>query len=274
MQNRSSYLGASEAAAVLGLCPWRTPYQVWLEKTGRSGPQPETIAMRLGSYLESFLLEWAEQRLGPLERGKEFIIDNTLIVHPDGITVGGQPVEAKTAGLTSNNHDPWGEEGTDLIPEYYRCQVHIQLAATGADVAFVPALIAGRGVCMFQVPARPTLQQALVEKLCQWWQRHVLADLPPEQDATPEKDMFRGERVTLTDPHIVELIDRREQLLTQQKELEAEINRLKNEIVSYLGDAEAAELPDGRLITYIETVRKAYTVPESRFRTLKVTRRK
>ena len=42
---------ASESAAVLGLSPWTTPYQLWLQKTGRS-VQAVTHAMQRGTDLE------------------------------------------------------------------------------------------------------------------------------------------------------------------------------------------------------------------------------
>ena len=42
---------ASESAAVLGLSPWTTPYQLWLIKTGRL-VQAVTHAMQRGTDLE------------------------------------------------------------------------------------------------------------------------------------------------------------------------------------------------------------------------------
>ena len=42
---------ASESAAVLGLSPWTTPYQLWLQKTGRS-VQAVSPAMQRGTDLE------------------------------------------------------------------------------------------------------------------------------------------------------------------------------------------------------------------------------
>ena len=36
LEYRRSRRNASETAAVMGLSPWNTPYQLWLEKTGRA----------------------------------------------------------------------------------------------------------------------------------------------------------------------------------------------------------------------------------------------
>lgn len=43
---------ASESAAVLGVSPWQTPYQLWLQKTGRSEGTKSTHAMLRGIELE------------------------------------------------------------------------------------------------------------------------------------------------------------------------------------------------------------------------------
>ena len=47
---RTTMRNASESAAVLGISPWVTPYQLWLSKTGRSVPQTNA-AMARGSQL-------------------------------------------------------------------------------------------------------------------------------------------------------------------------------------------------------------------------------
>ena len=33
-ENRQTYIGASDCAAVLGMSRWKTPIQIWAEKTG------------------------------------------------------------------------------------------------------------------------------------------------------------------------------------------------------------------------------------------------
>lgn len=49
--HRAQYRNASETAAVMGLSPWQTPYQLWALKTGRSQPSINP-AMARGTALE------------------------------------------------------------------------------------------------------------------------------------------------------------------------------------------------------------------------------
>src|ERR1035437_7322780 len=51
LEYRLKMRNASETAAVLGVSPWCTPYQLWLLKTGRSVPKA-TAAMQRGTDLE------------------------------------------------------------------------------------------------------------------------------------------------------------------------------------------------------------------------------
>src|SRR5271165_7033006 len=49
---RRAYIGASDAPVVMGVSPWRTPLQLWMEKTGMGDSQPVTKAMHRGTVLE------------------------------------------------------------------------------------------------------------------------------------------------------------------------------------------------------------------------------
>ncbi|OSZ74625.1 YqaJ viral recombinase family protein [Hydrogenophaga sp. IBVHS1] len=54
---------ASESAAVLGLSPWMTPYQLWLIKTGRH-QSVATAAMQRGTDLEPLARRVYEEQTG------------------------------------------------------------------------------------------------------------------------------------------------------------------------------------------------------------------
>ncbi|GIV50738.1 MAG: hypothetical protein KatS3mg038_1259 [Candidatus Kapaibacterium sp.] len=57
--DRRSFLGASDAPAVLGLSPWRTAWEVWAEKTGRIDSWTGNAATSAGQLLEPAVLAWA-----------------------------------------------------------------------------------------------------------------------------------------------------------------------------------------------------------------------
>lgn len=269
----STSIGASEIAAVLGLSPWASPYEIWARKTGRIESHKSSDAIDAGKRLERVVLDWAEDVLGPIRREIEAPIDGTpILTHPDGITHDGRPVEAKTSGIAGPLYGEWGEPETDQIPDYYLVQALMQIAATEADLCFVPALLGGRGFSLYRVPANKALQREIIERVCTWWDRHVVRDEPPEMTAPPPLSIMKrlrrepGKSVDL-DPGLVETWlsakERAKQAAKEEEEAQAAV-------LAALGDAEAGTLPDGREVTYFEQFRKGYVVEECRFRVLRV----
>lgn len=59
---RRKTVGGSDAAGIIGLSKWSTPYTVWADKTGRLPDKPDTEAMRLGRDLEDYVARrWMEE---------------------------------------------------------------------------------------------------------------------------------------------------------------------------------------------------------------------
>lgn len=61
---RGNGLGSSDAAVIMGESPYKTPYRLWLEMTGRAQPETEKFAFALGHRAEPFIRALAEERLG------------------------------------------------------------------------------------------------------------------------------------------------------------------------------------------------------------------
>lgn len=182
---RRNGIGASEVSAVLGLSRYTTPYQVWLEKTGRRIPEALTgEAIELGHSLELWLLDQA----GALLSGKPSVkqTPHRLYEHPtrsyrraspDGEVVwgdnAGDLVECKTAGLAGGWGTPegWTE---DSIPLGYQLQAHWQMHVMNRPRVHVVALVAGMGRCLYTIERDAVLERDLVDQVHAWWQRHIV----------------------------------------------------------------------------------------------------
>ncbi|RCK68306.1 hypothetical protein DT076_16805 [Desertihabitans brevis] len=150
LEQRSTRLGGSEVAAVLGLSPWESRLSLWLRKAGAVGPQPDTADTEWGRRLESAVLQrwrddhpdWRVRR-----RGQTFLHDehDWMLASPDAIVHRrrrgelDEVVEVKQARYD----DEWGTPGTDKIPVYYLTQVRWYLAVLGLRRARVIVLIGG-----------------------------------------------------------------------------------------------------------------------------------
>ncbi|GIV52679.1 MAG: hypothetical protein KatS3mg038_3200 [Candidatus Kapaibacterium sp.] len=93
--DRRSFLGASDAPAVLGLSPWRSAWEVWAEKTGRIDSWSGNAATSAGQLLEPAVLAWASEELRRrhdlvVEPGRPAPIDGTpILTHPDAVAMPG-----------------------------------------------------------------------------------------------------------------------------------------------------------------------------------------
>lgn len=149
LANRNAGIGGSDVAAIMGLSPWKSPLEVWLEKTHRREPEDishrEAVAM--GTELEETVLHMYRKR-HPERRPHRANASLTAIGRPwalaslDGIThdneLGAGVLEIKTGSKESE----W-EEG---VPIHYLTQVVHYMSVTGYRFADVVALIGDRGL--------------------------------------------------------------------------------------------------------------------------------
>ena len=284
--DRRRSIGASDAPAVVGVDPWRSAADVWLEKTGRIGeiltPSP---AMEAGKFLEPALLDWASAVL------REPIVGRQVrVMHPDApeltatldaVTASGAIIEAKTAGLVGGGGphlDAWGDAGTDAVPEHVLVQVQHQLALALAQrewlgefppaVCYVPALLARRGFVLYQLEPHAALGAALVAFERRFWREHVVADLAPP-DVLPSLETLGrltrtlGARVALPEPLVTAWLDARARTVVAT----ADEDDAKRALLAELHDAEIGTSALGT-VSYKLQNRRAYTVAASSFRRL------
>jgi putative phage-type endonuclease len=185
---RKTGIGGSDAAAVLGISSWKTPYEIYLEKIGENTPtgDEDSFDLRRGRALENFVLDEYRRATGlELEPGGFLRHPEIpwLIGNPDARAQGdGRIVEAKTA----RNGQGWGDPGTDEIPLPYLTQVHHYLMADpAAPCADLPVLIAGSEFRIYHVERDYGLQADLIAQYRPFW-RCVEERTPPAPVSTRE----------------------------------------------------------------------------------------
>lgn len=277
LEERRTALGASEVAAILGVSPWSTPWEVWADKLGKLDPWSGNRSTRAGQAFERAVLDEAEEELGTLLRNVRVVADGVpLAATCDALVAAtGYPVEAKTTGITGRVYGDWGDPGTDEIPEYYLTQVHAQLICTRAEIGYLYALIAGRGVVRFEVDPNEQLHRAISDRICDWWEKHIVQGIEPSREAMPALDVVKrlrkvpNKEVELGQD-IAELIAMRDSLKDQEKTAKDQLELLDTKIRLAMDDAEVGLLPDGREVTLFETLRKGYTVQPTSYRALRI----
>jgi putative phage-type endonuclease len=277
LEDRKGAIGASDAAAILGISPYATSWEVWADKTDRLEAWKGNEATKSGQAFERAVLDCAEAELGQLERNVRLChADYPLAATLDARVVEtGEPVEAKTTGLVGRVSGDWGDALTDQIPDYYLVQCHTQLIVTGAELAYLYALIAGRGVVAFKVERNDRLHSQLIEVLTSWWDMHIVRGVEPERKSPPPLEVVKrlrksaGKSIAFGQDE-VELLNIRNQLKEAERDAKRKIEEIDAQILLRLGDAEEAICCDGTRLTYFERQRKSYTVEASSYRQIQV----
>jgi putative phage-type endonuclease len=189
LANRMRGLGASDVAAILGFSPYRTPWQVWAEKTNTHRPEDQpSAAADLGNALEPWLLEQACELLNrPVERTPHQLYAHPehawRLASPDGwVPADGRLVECKTAGIASGFGTPngWTE---DRYPLGYELQCRWQMHVFDAPAVELVGLIANLGVRRYTITRDIGLENELVGQVETWWTTHVVGRVEPPLDA-------------------------------------------------------------------------------------------
>lgn len=279
LAERRKRLGATDVSAILGINPYKTAYEVWLDKLDRLEGWEGNAATDLGNMLEPAILDEAERRWGQLER--------QMVVHdinsPIAATLDGwlvdqeQVVEVKTAGLTNEFAElgHWGEEYSDEIPQWYLIQMQVQLMCTESELGRMLALISGRGLVTYQVDRDDEVGTVIRQKCTDWWEQHIVKEKEPSKDNLPSIDVLKRIKrepnsVTTFYSPMLEVVEDWEVAKQDAKHASGRLDAIKARLIAELGQNEAAMLPDGRMLTFLETERKGYEVKPCKFRTLRI----
>lgn len=246
ISERVNYLGASEAAAVLGLSRWGTPLSVWAEKTGQIEPDDisENLAVELGNELEDFVARKFEKKTGKkVERVPETIYHPLypfLGANLDRRVVGENAIlEAKTCSAWKARE--WDQEE---MPIEYIVQVMHQLAVSGAEKGYLAVLIGNQDFKIKEIFRDDKALEDLVRREVSFWCDFVVPKVMPAAK-WGDKDTLTAMFPEATEGEVKELTDEAaaicevlEGISADLKSLERQEEEQKNQLRALMGEAE------------------------------------
>ncbi|AOZ12428.1 alkaline phosphatase [Pseudomonas lundensis] len=192
LQIRKQGIGSSDAAAAVGLNPYKSQLELWLEKTGRDtslpklDPQDEESPAYWGNVLEPIVAWHYSKRSGNRVRRINAVLQHPdsklswMLANIDREVIGADDVqilECKTAGI--NGARLW-KEGP---PEYVQLQVMHQLAVTGKQAADVAVLLGGQHLEIHRIERDESMIARLIDLERLFWD-YVVSDNPPPADGS------------------------------------------------------------------------------------------
>ena len=257
LAERKKHLGGSDVAAILGLSPWRSPWQVWADKQGHTDDQEDTPQMRRGRLFEEPIAQMYAEDTGTIVQPHpdDLIIGpeewmaasvDRLVVDAAGNTLHGLEIK------TSRGYDGWGESGqtvtgldaAGVMPPYYSTQCLWYMAVTGLsrwDMAVY--FMGGDELRVYTVLRDEAVEAKLLELCRKWWQTHIVKGREPEVDGSSEAARY------IVKKHPDDLLGVREptpeeeawaeelrEVSNKAKELEARKKELSNRLGASVGD--------------------------------------
>ncbi|ATN10428.1 alkaline phosphatase [Pseudomonas sp. FDAARGOS_380] len=189
---RKQGIGSSDAGAAVGLNPYKSQLELWLEKTGRdttlpkADPHDEESPMYWGNVLEPIVAWHYSKRTKKKVRRINAVLQHPnpdmswMLANIDREVISADDVqilECKTAGI--NGARLW-EKG---VPEYVELQVMHQLAVTGKQAADVAVLLGGQHLEIHRIERDEQMIARLIELERKFW-TYVETDTPPPADGS------------------------------------------------------------------------------------------
>ncbi len=144
LKARELGIGGSDAAIIAGFNPWKSRYELWLEKTGLKEAEDlsDNEAVEWGTKLEALVAEKFCEVTGKKVQRKGMLQDPEIpffLANVDRVVVGENAgLECKTANAFKAK-----EWDNDQIPDAYYLQCQWYCSITGADRWYIACLIGG-----------------------------------------------------------------------------------------------------------------------------------
>jgi putative phage-type endonuclease len=253
---RSRDITSTESAALFGLSPYLTKFELWHRKRDRNIVEMEpNERMKWGTRLQDSIAagiaadqKWMidkrtqYERLPDLRLGASF---DFTILNGDG---GAGLLEVKNVDSLAAR-DGWIEEDEELeAPPHIELQVQHQLLVSGLPYAVIGALVGGNRTVLIRREPAPSVIQSIVTKAEDFW-KSVEAGIAPAPNFAKDSEFItklyqsvrQGKVVDVSkDEEVLHWVKQYETASAAMKEAETTRQEMKARIFTKLGDAEKA----------------------------------
>ena len=253
---RTKGIGGSDVSVIAGVNPFRSIFQLWLEKTGQIEPEEtENENTHFGNVLEPVVKREFSKRTGLKVRAKRALLQSEeypfMLADLDGVIYENGKMnlfEAKTA--SAYKQEIW-EKG---IPEEYVLQVQHYMAVTGAEKTYLAALVGGNRF-YWKVVRRDEQKIAEIIALEKaFWEENVLAGKEPVPDGSGATTDFLNEKYASSNGNTILLPEEALGLCRRYEELSGQLNELQdkkdavsNQLKNFLKNNESGVIGEYRV---------------------------
>lgn len=262
---RGRYIGGSDAASVVGLNEYQSPYALWCEKRGITPGFEGNMRTKVGTFLEDFVAQQFEEETGKKVRKSNFSFINEdypfAIADVDRFVIGEEAIlECKTTSELNLKHYKNGD-----YPARFYCQVQHYMAVLNKKKAYLAVLIGNKEFKIFEIERDDDEIKALMDSEKNFYQ-HMIDGTPPPvdgSDSTREALNAQVNNEQAEEPEPADLAEKKQALDTLMEleaaiaQLEEQRDAIKNQLIQFMGDAWIGSC-QGYEISYKPSSRKTF----------------
>lgn len=251
---RKQGIGGSDVGSIMGVNHYRSPFEVWAEKTGHieTVDISENIPIIIGNELEETVA-----RLFEKETGLKVRKDNKTHFHKDypfllanvDRQIVGQKAILECKTTSAFNRKQWID---DEIPASYLLQVQHYLDVLGYEVGYIAVLIGNTEFVYKKIVRDEELIQIMHDKLIPFWEVNVLKNIVPDIDGSKASSEFiktkyhdelsSFDEISMMNKQQVDDVALIKEYETMIKDLTAKKDEASNRIKIYMGENQFNQL--------------------------------
>lgn len=258
LEYRKQGIGGSDASVVCGISRYKSPVELWMEKTNQIPCQEAGEAAYWGTQLEAMVRTEFSKRTGVEVRRVLQLLQSAeypfMLANLDGVCehpdLGTCVFEAKTASAYKAG------EWDDAIPDEYMLQIQHYMAVTGYQGAYIAVLIGGNTFRWRFVARDESLIASLIELEADFW-NHVKDGTPPPLDGSNAAVRFLSEQFPNSTPQsqiilpdtAAELLRQYEDACEQLEDIAQQKQQAENLLKQMMGENEIGKL-ENHIVTW------------------------
>lgn len=265
LEKRRLGVTGTDISAIMGINPWRTPMDVYLDKIGQGAPAQETESMYWGAALEKVILnrfakEHPAHSVVHCDRTTVSEGDPLKVCSPDALYTVGSPSQRGVIEVKTGSRSGDWDSGP---PNYYLTQLLWYMDALDCEEGWFAVLLNGRDYREHPVfkPDHQNIIDEMNHAAHEFWHKHVIPQSPPKEGQnfgnvhfvvpTDERTINIDEMPMLR-MHL-EMIAENNQLIDKAK---AKNDELKTKVVHMAEGATKMVRSDGKTVASYTTVQR------------------
>lgn len=266
LEQRKHGVGGSEVAAIMGLSPWKTATQLWLEKTGRIEPADLSGKpyVEFGNIMEPVIGNWYREQFPDRTVRRVNAICKSLIRPWAQASLDYEVRDGSVWGVLEIKTARTATDWQDGVPAYYLTQIMHYMQVTNRPFADVAVFF--RDTCefkCFRVDYDQEDGDAVKAAVDDFWRNYVMTGTMPQVvgtagEAAALTDYYGkgdGDFKQLIDPDVDAAVSAYQDAAEREKQAHAEKTEAATKLIAAIGDAKGI-ITDVAKVTWVRSERE------------------